>query len=65
MLNYPHSFQLSSEKSQLAESNKQLKSKIDQLARVINENEINFTALQKQAQDAQKAKGSNEEQLLR
>ena len=65
MLNYPHSFQLSSEKSQLAESNKQLKSQIEQLEKELNDNKINFTALQKQAQDAQKAKGSNEEQLLR
>ena len=65
MLNYPHSFQLSSEKSQLAESNKQLKSQIEQLEKELNDNKINFTKLQKQAQDAQKAKGSNEEQLLR
>ena len=65
MLNYPHSFQLSSEKSQLEDSNKQLKSKIEQLESELNDNKINFTTLQKQAQDAQMAKGSNEQQLLR
>ena len=65
MLNYPYSFQLLSEKSQLAESNKQLKSQIEQLEKELNNNKINFTTLQKQAQDAQMAKGSNEQQLLR
>ena len=64
MLNYPP-FQLSSEKSQLDDSNKQLKSQIEQLERELNENKINFNKLQKQAQDAQIAKGSNEQQLLR
>ena len=44
---------------------RQLKSQIEQLEKELNDNKINFTALQKQAQDAQKAKGSNEEQLLR
>ena len=65
MLNYPHSFQLSSEKSQLEDSNKQLKSKIEQLESELNDNKINFTTLQKQAGDAQEVKGRNEQQLLR
>ena len=67
MLNYPP-FQLSSENSQLDASNKQLKLKIEQLERELNENKIHINTLQKQAQDAQDAqiaKGSNDQQLLR
>ena len=64
MFNYPP-FQLSSEKSQLDDSNKHLKSKIEQLEKELNESKINITTLQKQAQDALEEKGRNVQQLLR
>ena len=64
MFNYPP-FQLSSEKSQLDDSNKQLKSKIEQLEKELNESKINITTLQKQAQDALEEKGRNVQQLQR
>ena len=64
MLNYPP-FQLSSENSQLDASNKQLKLKIEQLERELNENKIHINTLQKQAQDVLEENGRNVEQLLR
>ena len=64
MFNYPP-FQLSSEKSQLDDSNKHLKSKIEQLEKELNESKINITTLQKQAQDALEEKGRNVQQLQR
>jgi hypothetical protein len=49
----------------LAELNKQLKSKIEQLEKDLNDNKINTEKIQKQARDAQMEKESNEQQLHR
>jgi hypothetical protein len=49
----------------LAELNKQLKSKIEQLEKDLNDNKINTENIQKQARDAQMEKESNEQQLHR
>jgi tRNA 2-selenouridine synthase SelU len=64
MFNYPP-FQLSSEKSQLDDSNKHLKSKIEQLEKELNENKININSLKKQAQEVLEEKGRNVQQLQR
>ncbi len=49
----------------MAELNKQLKSKIEQLEKDLNDNKINTENIQKQARDAQMEKESNEQQLHR
>ena len=49
----------------MAELNKQLKSKIEQLEKDLNDNKINTEKIQKQARDAQIEKGSNEQQSHR
>ncbi len=49
----------------MAESNKQLQSKIEQLEKELNENKLNLDKLQKQAEDALEEKGRNEQQFHR
>ena len=47
----------------MEESNKQLKSKIEQLEKELNENKINTDKLKEQADNALAEKGQHEQQL--
>ena len=47
----------------MEESNKQLKSKIEQLEKELNENKINTDKLKEQAENALAEKGQHEQQL--